>query len=108
MNPRWLAYCRAHGLDPGVAPLTGFVPWMVEQQARWMDETGQRRTTDPLTREQNAAFGAWLGAQTESRERYWIRLMRAARTAMRPPLAPAAASANEAGCLGETCHAEEG
>ena len=69
MNPRYVAYAKAHGTPdqdamlaqdreryPGCC-MTGYVVWIGERWTEWLKATGRRR---PLTEEDHAAFDAWL------------------------------------------------
>lgn len=71
MNPRYLAYCAAHGLSPdgmmehdrakwpgGV--MCGFILWMNEQWPAWKKAAGWRGSL--LSEKDHASFDAWLDA----------------------------------------------
>ncbi|MFH0917012.1 MAG: hypothetical protein V1912_11300 [bacterium] len=71
INPRYLAYCRAHGMTPdemlahdrqeypgGVN--VGFVNWFNAQWRAWRASIGLT-VRRPLTDAEVAAFDAWLG-----------------------------------------------
>jgi len=75
VNPRYLAYAKAHGtLDPEAVLardrerypggcMTGFIVWLGYRWAEWLKATGRRR---PLTEEDHAAFDAWLSERAET------------------------------------------
>ena len=72
-NPRYLAYCRAHGTPDPEAMLAldrkrwpggvmaGYLVWNTEQWGAWRKETGVR--TPHLLEEHHRAFDAWLEAK---------------------------------------------
>jgi len=70
MNPRYLAYCRAHGEDPAAmlakdderfpgGVMAGFILWVGEQWRAWSAESGRTR---PFSAADHAAFDGWLRA----------------------------------------------
>jgi hypothetical protein len=70
VNPRYVAYARAHGMTPARMARedrkrwpggcgTGFVIWCHERWAEWRKENG-RPPHDALTDADYAAFDAWL------------------------------------------------
>ena len=75
MNPRYVAYAKAHGApDPDAmlardrerypgACMAGFIVWLGYRWAEWLKTTGKRR---PLTNEDHAAFDAWLSERAET------------------------------------------
>jgi hypothetical protein len=72
MNPRYLAYCRAHGRTPAEmlehddkewpgGKMTGFILWLDEQ---WMEF--EKRHQPPLRRISQADRGLWRVSNTDA------------------------------------------
>lgn len=72
MNPRFLAYARAHDLDPDEmlaldaerypgGKMAGFIVWIGERWRAWASAVG-RRNLEMLSDADHAAFDEWLGA----------------------------------------------
>ncbi len=70
-NPRYLAYARAHGLDPDNmlardaeawpgGKMIGFMLWISGHWQAWRKEHGYR-PDDVLSPADNADFDAWIG-----------------------------------------------
>jgi hypothetical protein len=55
-NPRYVAYCRAHGLEVGAPAGWRFLVWHGGMLARYRRETGAAGPLD------HAAYDAWLAA----------------------------------------------
>lgn len=77
MNPRYLAYCRACGLEPDAmlafdrvrAPgghMGPFIRWVSARWEEWRREHG-RQPMSPVCDKDHAHFNAWLDAQTTER-----------------------------------------
>jgi len=76
-NPRYLAYCRAHGESDPVAMLArdkeawpggrmcGYVLWMGDKWRAWRT-ANKRKADDVLTREDHQSFDAWLEEQRDA------------------------------------------
>jgi hypothetical protein len=67
-QPRWLAFCDAHGFVPGEAIADDrarvmrnieFMSWVRRQWATWRAQNGIAAAA-PLSEAQAAAFDAWL------------------------------------------------
>lgn len=76
MNPRYVAYARAHGRTfeeqlaadaerwPG-GKMCGFIVWMGHRWLAWR-RLRNRPVNDILSREDHADFNAWLEAEVDS------------------------------------------
>lgn len=76
-NPRYIAYCQAHGHTPEQQKdhdeqaypggrMCGFILWIGEAWHRWAQEAGEKRSgydgQGAWSDRQHAAFDAWLNA----------------------------------------------
>ena len=80
-QPRYLAYCRAHGRTPEAmlahdsdawpgGRLCGFILWISDRWHEWRVATGSRaHALDRKTDAEHAAFDAWLNGVTQRRIR---------------------------------------
>lgn len=79
INPRYVAYCTAHGSDPDAmleadrerwpgGIMTGFVLWMSARWQAWR-RLNSRGRFDAISAEDQKAFDVWLGEnEAEHRE----------------------------------------
>lgn len=76
MNPRYLAYSRAHGMDPDAmlehdrerwpgGVMCGFIVWIHRRWLVWDAEHG-RKPFGHHSAEDHAAFDAWLAMPEQS------------------------------------------
>jgi hypothetical protein len=86
MNPRYLAYCHAHGLEPAAmlafdrerAPgghMGPFLRWMSNRWAEWRRAYG-RQASWPVCGTDHEDFNRWLDEQTAARLSF-VRLLAA-------------------------------
>lgn len=66
-NPRYLAWCRAIGMEPGAKdrPMWEFMAWIQDRWREWERING-RKPHGGLDVADHEAFDAWLASREES------------------------------------------